>query len=100
MIIWDILNSLARAAVGIMLVWKLIRFHHTFNGLERFGMSIGSGSAFMTIPVIWAYPNQSPFSGWAATIFTWAMVLYFSGRVQRLWRHERANKAMHGGIPR
>lgn len=99
MIVWDILTSIGRAVIGVFVLWKLLRFHAMFNGPERWGMSFAAGAAGLTIPVIWAYPNQSPFSGWAGTIFTWALVLYFYGRVSRL-RHERNNHAGREGLPR
>lgn len=92
MIVWDILNSLARVAIAAILLWKLIRFPGLFNPLERYGMSIAAGTSLLTITVIWKL-ERSPFDGWANTVFSFAILLYFTGRMSRHWRHEANNRA-------
>lgn len=91
MIAWDVLNSLARLALAAILIWKLIRFPQLFNPLERYGQAIGAGSSVLTVTVIWE-GQRSPFDGWATTLFTIAMLLYFMGRATRHWRHEQNNR--------
>ncbi|MEO7467814.1 MAG: hypothetical protein ABIV36_12425 [Sphingobium limneticum] len=91
MIAWDILNSLARVAITLILVWKLIRFQGLFNAWERTGMSIAAGCSLLTVTVIWQ-GQRSPFDGWATTLFSIGVLLYFIGRMTRHWRHERANQ--------
>jgi hypothetical protein len=90
MIAWDILNSLARLAITIILVWKLVRFPGLFNAWERNGMAIAAGCSLMTVTVIWD-GQRSPFDGWATTLFSIGVLIYFTGRMMRHWRHERAN---------
>jgi len=92
MIAWDILNSLARLLIAAILIWKLLRFPGLFNSWERNGMALGAGTALLTITVIWD-GERSPFDGWATTLFSFAMLLYFIGRTTRHWRHERNNAA-------
>ena len=92
MIAWDILNSLARIALAAILVWKLVRFPHLFNAWERYGMSIAAGTSALTVTVLWD-GVRSPFDGWASSVFTFAMLLYFIGRMTRHWRHEANNRA-------
>lgn len=88
MIAWDILNSLARLAITVILVWKLVRFPQLFNSWERYGMSIAAGCSVLTITVIWE-AQRSPFDGWATTLFSLGIFLYFIGRMTRHWRHEK-----------
>jgi hypothetical protein len=91
MIVWDILNSLARLAITAILIWKLVRFPGLFNAWERYGMSIAAGCSVLTVTVIWE-AQRSPFDGWATTLFSLGVLLYFIGRTTRHWRHERANQ--------
>lgn len=96
MIVWDILNAVGRLAVAAIIVWKLTRWPHLFNACERWGMSIGAGAALMTIPALWAPAvwlagERGPFGGWASTAFTWAMLVYFVGRLAR-YRRLRATR--------
>lgn len=90
MIAWDIINSLARLAIGVILVWKLMRFGRVLNVWERHGMSVAAGCSVLTIPVIWEM-QRSPFDGWASSIFSMAILSYFFGRWIRLRNHERNN---------
>lgn len=91
MIAWDILNSLARLAITVILVWKLIRYPLLFNAWERYGMAIAAGCSVMTVTVIWE-GVRSPFDGWATTLFTAGMLLYFIGRMTRHPRHQHNNE--------
>lgn len=91
MIAWDILNSLARLAITGILIWKLVRFPTLFNVWERFGMSIAAGCSVLTITVIWE-GQRSPFDGWATSLFSIGVLLYFVGRMTRHWRHERVQE--------
>lgn len=77
----------------VILVWKLYRFSHLFNAFERWGMSITGGCSLLTITVIWD-AERSPFDGWATSLFSLGVLLYFLGRSSRHWRHERNNAAM------
>lgn len=91
MIAWDILNSLARLAITVILIWKLVRFPTLFNTLERYGMAVAAGCSVLTITVIWE-GERSPFDGWATTLFSGGVLLYFIGRTSRHWRHEANNR--------
>ena len=92
MIVWDILNSLFRLAIAAILIWKLCRFPGLFNALERYGMSIPAGTSVLTITVIWE-GQRSPYDGWANSLFSLAILIYFAGRMTRHWRHEANNRA-------
>ena len=92
MIAWDILNSLARLAIAVILVWKLYRFPALFNACERYGMAVAAGTSLLTITVIWD-GQRSPADGWANAVFSFGVLLYFIGRASRHWRHEQANQA-------
>lgn len=91
MIAFDILNSLARVIIALIVVYKLVRFPHMFNTIERYGMGLAAGCSLMTISVIWEY-KSSPFEPWAALFFSVGICVYFIGRVSRLWRHEEAQR--------
>ena len=92
MIWWDILNSLARLAIAAILIWKLVRFSTLFNAWERYGMAVAAGTSVLTITVIWD-GQRSPADGWATSLFSLGVLLYFIGRTKRHWRHEAANRA-------
>lgn len=91
MIAWDILNSLARVSIAAILIWKLVRFPALFNSWERHGMAVAAGCSVLTVTVIWE-GQRSPFDGWATTLFSIGVLLYFIGRMSRHWRHERNNQ--------
>lgn len=93
MIVWDIINSIMRVGIMLIVAWKLIRFFHLFNSWERWGMSIAGGCSLLTVSVIWG-GERSPYDGWATTLFSFGVLLYFIGRTTRHWRHERNNQAM------
>jgi hypothetical protein len=90
MIVWDVLNSLMRLGIAVIIVWKLYRFSHMFNAYERYGMGIAGGASLLTITVIWD-GMRSPYDGWGTTLFSFGILLYFTGRMTRHWRHERNN---------
>lgn len=91
MIAWDIINSMARLAIGVILVWKLLRFGPQLNRWERHGMALGAGCSILTISVIWE-AQRSPFDGWASSLFSIAMLSYFIGRYIRLRNRARINE--------
>lgn len=93
--IWDILNTLFRLAVMVLAIIAITKYRHLFNRLERIGLSFMAGCAFLTIGVIWEGP-ESPFDGWASTIFTLGAVLFLSGMLIRKGRHDRANATAVG----
>lgn len=92
MIVWDILNTLARVLLAAIFLYKIYRFPNLFNDFEMWGMGIGAGSSLLTITVIWA-GQRSPYDGWSTTVFSFAMLCYFTGRMTRHWRHEANNRA-------
>lgn len=92
MIAWDILNSLGRLLLAVILIWKLCRFPALFNVWERWGQSMMAGTSLLTVTVIWD-GQRSPFDGWATTLFTFGALVYFFGRATRHWRHEANNQA-------
>ncbi|BBD98055.1 hypothetical protein SAMIE_1015560 [Sphingobium amiense] len=91
MIAWDILNSLARLMIAAILIWKLIRFPALFNAWERYGMSVAAGCSILTVTVIWE-AQRSPFDGWATSLFSLGILLYFIGRATRHFRHQQRNE--------
>lgn len=95
MIVWDIINSILRVCIAVIIAWKLWRFSPLFNFWERYGMGIAGGCSLLTITVIWK-GERSPYDGWAATLFSFGVLLYFVGRMTRHWRHERNNRLMVG----
>ena len=95
-IIFAALNSLFRLAVTGILIYKLFNYRDTFNQWERAGMSIAAGTSFLTIPVISdVNKTGTPMDGWAATMFTFGVMIYFIGRMIRLKAHAVANDRMN-----
>lgn len=79
MIVWDILNSLARVVLAVLLVWHLWRYDKLLSALERTGLSMSAGTSLLTVTVIFA-GERSPFDGWATTLFSLGFLLYAAGR--------------------
>lgn len=95
-ILFAMLNSAFRLAVTGILIYKLFHFRETFNQWERAGMSIAAGTSFLTIPVIFDINKTgTPMDGWAATAFTFGVMVYFIGRLLRLRAHATNNEAMN-----
>lgn len=96
LILFAVMNSGFRLIVSGILIYKLFHFRDTFNQLERAGLSIGAGTSLLTIPVIFDVNKiGTPMDGWAGTAFTFAMMLYFLGRAQRMRAHAAANEEMN-----
>lgn len=91
--VWDILNTLGRLALTVIVIYKLTQFRSMMIMLERVGLGIMGAGSFLTVAVIWER-EQSPFDGWAVTVLTFGAVLFLGGRTWRDRRHQRANDAM------
>jgi hypothetical protein len=90
-----IIAALLRLILTALVIYKLMRWGHMLIPVERFGLGIIGGSAFMTVPVILdAKRYGTPFDTWAGVLFTLGVTLYLAGRLSRHIRHERANDAM------
>ncbi len=95
LIVFAALNAAFRMAVAGILIYKLTFYRDTFNQWERAGLSVGAGTSLLTIPVIFDIQKiGTPMDGWAGALFTFAMLLYFIGRVKRLHAHEARNDEM------
>lgn len=88
--IWDILNSLLRVTVTLIVVYKLTQFTGQMIKAERIGLGFMASGSLMTVPIIW-YGQRAPFDGWAVTVMTGGAVLFLIGRTWRDYRHQRAN---------
>jgi len=96
LILFAILNSFFRMGVAGIVIYKLLMFRDSFNQLERAGLSLGGGTALLTIPVIFdVHKIGTPMDGWAGTMFTFAMFLYFLGRLRRMLNHAARNEEMN-----
>lgn len=87
---WELVNSLGRLLLTVIVVVKVTRFGTTLNVTERLGMGLMGAGSLMTINVIWER-QASPFSDWSTTIITYGAVLFLAGRTWRDWRHEHRN---------
>lgn len=87
-----IFSAAMRFLLTLLVTYKLARWGHMLNQIERCGLGLIGGSAFMTIPVILdRYKEGTPFDVWAGLIFTMGVTLYLLGRLSRHVRHERRN---------
>lgn len=87
---WEILNSLGRILLTIIVVVKVTRFGLTLNPIERAGLGFMGGGSLLTVNVIWEH-QASPFSDWATTLVTYGALMFLFGRTWRDWRHEHRN---------
>lgn len=87
--IFDILNSVGRLALTMLVVYKLTQFREMANVIERLGLGLLGGCSFLTIAVIWE--RDGPFEGWASTMMTLGAIMLLAGRTYRDMKHDRAN---------
>ena len=79
----------------MMLACAVVMFNHWLTKLERLGMGIMGGTGLMTVPVIYytALHQETPYDGWAASLFTLGAITFFAGWMHRKWRHDVNNRA-------
>lgn len=87
---WELLNSLGRILLTIIVMVKVTRFGETLNPVERVGLGMMGGGSLLTVNVIWEH-QASPYSDWATSLVTYGAVLFLAGRTWRDWRHEYRN---------
>lgn len=92
MIEFDIINTLGRLALTMIVVVKITRFRDTLNLVERMCLGVMGSGSFLTIAVIWERTG-SPFEGWATTLLTFGAVGFLISRTMRDWKHDDANRA-------
>lgn len=85
-------SAFLRCVLTMLVVYKLLWWGHMLNHLERIGLGLVGGSAFMTIPVILdAHKDGTPFDVWAGIVFTVGVIMYLIGRLSRHIKHEKRN---------
>lgn len=87
---WDILNSLWRVLLVLVVAYKLTQFREMMIAAERIGLGLMGGGSLMTVSIIWEH-RASPFDGWAVSVMTIGAVVFLMGRTWRDRRHQRAN---------
>jgi hypothetical protein len=88
----DILNTLGRLLLTLIVVVKITRFRDTMNAVERVSLGVMGSGSFLTIAVIWERTG-SPFEGWATTLLTFGAFGFLIGRTLRDWKHDDTNRA-------
>lgn len=87
---WDLFNTGLRIVCMALAVVAITRFRGYFNRTERIGLSFASGTAFMTIDVIW-YQKDS-YMYWSGAAFTFGVCVFLWGMIRRKGAHDRANR--------
>lgn len=83
-----------RVAVVFLILNALVKFNEGLELLERGGMGVVGGAFLMTIPVVLDVDkNGTPFDSWAGTLLAIGILMFIVGRLRKLRRHDRANKA-------
>lgn len=88
--IWDLVNSLGRLLLTVIVIILITRLRHLLNALERIGLGFAGAGSFLTIPVIWQR-HGSPFEGWATTLLTYGALMAWVGFGWRKLRHDQRN---------
>jgi uncharacterized membrane protein YesL len=88
---WAIIHSILRLALMALSIGAITKYRNMFILLERIGLSMMGGCAFLTIDVIWMR-EDSPFDGWATSMFTLGGVLFLTGLLYRKNKHQLANE--------
>lgn len=79
-----------RGSLVLVLTVSVVAFPREFIPVERWGMGIAAGGAFMTLPVLAEMPGTtSPFNGWSGTVFAAGILLAASARLYRGMKHWR-----------
>lgn len=85
-------SAFLRFSLTALVVYKLGWWGHMLNQMERVGLGLMGGSAFMTIPVILdTHKDGTPFDVWAGILFTLGVITYLMGRLSRHIKHEKRN---------
>jgi hypothetical protein len=88
---WEIINSIGRVLLTVVVVVKVTRFGETLNKVERAGLGFMGGGSLLTVPVIWDM-QHSPFLDWSTTLITYGALMFIAGRTWRDWGHEWRNR--------
>lgn len=88
--IWDMVNSIGRLLLTVVVIILITRLRHLLNTLERVGLGFAGAGSFLTIPVIWQIQG-SPFEGWATTLLTYGALMAWVGFGWRKLRHGQRN---------
>jgi len=89
----EILAASLRFMLVALVAYKVVRWGYMLNQIERFGLGIMGGSAFLTIPVILdSHSEGTPFDTWAGVLLSFGIILYLGGRISRHVRHEHNNE--------
>lgn len=88
---WDIIHSILRLLLMALSIGAITKYRNMFILPERVGLSMMGGCAFLTIDVIWMR-EDSPFDGWATSMFTLGGVIFLSGMLYRKNKHQLANE--------
>jgi len=90
----EILAALLRFTMVAFIAYKVVRWGYMLNYVERVGLGIMGGSAFLTIPVILdGGAEGTPFDNWAGVLMSVGILLYLGGRMSRHIQHEARNDA-------
>ena len=90
---WALTNSVLSVMLSFILIHKLTAWYETFNQAERTGMGIMAGAVLCTIPLMW-HNGDTPFDDWSTMLLRGGAVMYFLGRLSRLYKHWWANDRM------
>lgn len=90
---WFIITALLRLGITAIVVWKLTVHRDLFIPSERIGLGLAGGASLLTIPSF-ATGLESPFEGWAVTLFSAGFFIYLCGRTSRHFRHRARNEEM------
>jgi len=91
MSVFDIVNTVGRVILTVVVIYKLAQFREMANVTERYGLGMMGTGSFLTVPVI-LYKNNNPFEGWAVTLLTVGAIMFLVGRTWRDRKHARNNK--------
>ncbi len=89
--VFSFINATLRVLLTLLLAYKLVHYHYSFNAMEKAGMGVMGGATFLTIaPVLDFRHEGTPFDGWAGTALTAGALCYFIGRMSRHWKGYKA----------
>ncbi len=89
---FHMITSAIRAITLFVLLNMVVKFRVRYNLLQRLGLSFTASGALMTIPVLYFWPDVTPFDAWSTTVMSVGMLMFMWGSALRDYKHSFGNE--------
>ena len=88
----NIINTVLSLILAGFITYVLLSYDKTLTFIERFGLALWCVGALFSIGALWMRDVVTPYSVWYQWVWRLGGVLYMSGRVRRLRRHDATGR--------